>query len=196
MGDGSMDKAARRQQILNEARDVFAKRGYHAAKVDDIIKAAGIARGTFYLYFEDKRAIFDEIVDRMLTRVGMSITRVDVEQPIAAQIRENITSIVRVLLEDRSTTRILLSDARGVDPAFDRKLQSFMEEVHGLMENALRDGQELGIVRKGDARIQGVFAMGALRELLFQVVVRGWDYPEKKIVDELYALLEHGLLRV
>ena len=53
-----MGKPERRQQILTVARDVFARRGYHAAKIDDIVAAAGIARGTFYLYFEDKRAIF------------------------------------------------------------------------------------------------------------------------------------------
>ena len=191
-----MDKTARRLQILSEAREVFAKHGYHASKVDDIVAAAGVARGTFYLYFEDKRAIFEEIVDRMLTKVGMSIVRVDVERPVENQIKENIRRIVEVLLDDRSTTRILLSDARGVDPAFDRKLQAFMEEVHTLMQGSLEDGQERGIVRKGDARIQALFAMGALREMLFQVVVRGWDYPKEAIVDELYSFLEHGLLRV
>lgn len=191
-----MDKTARRLQILSEAREVFAKRGYHAAKVDDIVSAAKVARGTFYLYFEDKRAIFEEIVDRMLTKVGMSIVRVDVARPVENQIKENIRRIVEVLLEDRSTTRILLSDARGVDPAFDRKLQAFMEEVHTLMQGSLEDGQERGIVRKGDARIQALFAMGALREMLFQVVVRGWDYPQEAIVDELYSFLEHGLLSV
>src|ERR1700680_951270 len=72
-----MDKAEGRQQILTHARDVFAKRGYYAAKIDDIVAAAGIARGTFYLYFEDKRAIFEEIVDRTIARLGMSIVRVD-----------------------------------------------------------------------------------------------------------------------
>src|SRR5258708_29569637 len=113
---GRMGKPERRQQILNEARDVFARRGYHNAKIDDIVAAAGIARGTFYLYFQDKRTIFEEIVDRMLTRVGMSIVRVDVERPVENQIKENIRRIVEVLLDDRSTTRILLSDARGVDP--------------------------------------------------------------------------------
>ena len=191
-----MDKTARRQQILSEATEVFAKHGYHASKVDDIVAAAGVARGTFYLYFQDKRAIFEEIVDRMLTRVGMSIVRVDVEQPVENQIKENIRRIVEVLLDDRSTTRILLSDARGVDPAFDRKLQGFMEEVHTLMQGALEDGQQRKIVREGDARIQALFAMGALREMLFQVVVRGWDYPQEAIVEELYAFLEHGLLSV
>lgn len=192
----AMDKAARRQQILNEAREVFAKRGYHAAKVDDIVAAARIARGTFYLYFDDKRAIFEEIVDRMLTRVGMSITRVDTQKPVPDQIRDNVRRVIGVLLEDRATTKILLSDARGVDPAFDRKLQGFMEEVHTLMEHSLSDGHQLGIVAKGDARIQAVLAMGALKELLYQVVVRGWDYPEEKIVEELYAFLESGLLRL
>lgn len=190
-----MDKTARRQQILNEARDVFAKHGYHAAKVDDIVAAAGVARGTFYLYFEDKHAIFEEIVDRMLTRVSMSIAHVDVGKPVPQQIRDNVRRVIGVLLEDRATTKILLSGARGVDPAFDRKLQGFMEEVHALMEHSLEDGHGLGIVVKGDARLQAVFAMGALKELLYQVVVRGWKYPEQKIVDELYAFLEHGLLR-
>src|ERR1700727_2455048 len=88
-----MDKAERRQQILNHARDVFAKRGYYAAKIDDIVAAAGIARGTFYLYFEDKRAIFEEIVDRVFTRLGMTILRVDPADPgrnVSAKIQENI----------------------------------------------------------------------------------------------------------
>ena len=101
------------------ARDVFARRGYHAAKIDDIVAAAGIARGTFYLYFEDKRAIFEEIVDRTIARLGMTIVRVDPHDgthTVADQVRDNIRRIVRILLEDRATTKILLSDALGVDP--------------------------------------------------------------------------------
>ena len=113
-----MDKTERRQQILNHARDVFAKRGYHAAKIDDIVAAAGVARGTFYLYFEDKRGIFEEIVDRVFTRLGMTILRVDpndAARTVGEQIHENIRRIVELLLEDRATTKIMLSDAVGVD---------------------------------------------------------------------------------
>src|SRR3954470_825452 len=109
-----MGKAERRQQILAHARDVFAKKGYHAAKIDDIVSAAGVARGTFYLYFEDKRAIFEEIVDRTLARVGMTILRVDVMRPVAEQVRENMRRIISILLEDRATTKIMLSDALGI----------------------------------------------------------------------------------
>jgi AcrR family transcriptional regulator len=194
-----MDKVERRQQILNHARDVFAKRGYYAAKIDDIVAAAGIARGTFYLYFEDKRAIFEEIVDRVFTRLGMTILRVDPAdrgRSVGAQIKENIRRIVALLLEDRPTTKIMLSDAVGVDAAFDRKLLSFYDEVTTLLEQALRDGQALGVVATGDAKIYAFLTLGALKELLFQVVLREWDIPEARLVDEIYAFLRRGYLLV
>ncbi len=194
-----MDKAERRQQILNHARDVFAKRGYYAAKIDDIVSAAGIARGTFYLYFEDKRSIFEEIVDRVFTRLGMTILRVDPHDPargVGAQIHENIRRIVALLLEDRATTKIMLSDAVGIDPAFDRKLLSFYDEVATLLEQSLRDGQALGVVEAGDPKLYAYLTVGAMKELLYQVVMREWEISEETIVDEIFAFLRRGYLRV
>ncbi len=194
-----MDKTERRQQILNHARDVFAKRGYHAAKIDDIVAAAGVARGTFYLYFEDKRGIFEEIVDRVLARIGMTIQTVDPHDPnrtVADQVRENIRRIVGILLEDRATTKIFLSDAVGVDPLFDRKLQSFYDELATLLQSSLQDGQALGIVVEGDAQLYSYLTLGALKELLYQVVLRGWEQPVDLLVDAMFAFLRDGYLRV
>jgi AcrR family transcriptional regulator len=192
-------KAERRQQILNVARDVFAKRGYHTAKIEDIVAAAGIARGTFYLYFEDKRAIFEEIVDRTIARLGMSIVRVDPHdgaRTVAGQVKDQIRRIVRILLEDRATTKILLSDALGVDPTFDRKLLAFYDEMSSLLEGSLTDGQALGIVRNGDVRLMAWLTMGALKETMFQIVQRGAEYDEDKLVDGTFAYFTGGYLRV
>jgi AcrR family transcriptional regulator len=192
-------KAERRQQILSVARDVFAKRGYHAAKIEDIVAAAGVARGTFYLYFEDKRAIFEEIVDRTIARLGMSIVRVDPHdqaRSVADQVRENIRRVVRILLEDRATTKILLSDALGVDAAFDRKLLSFYDEMCNLLEESLRDGQALGVVRKGDVHLIAWLTMGALKEVMFQIVQRGAEYDEDKLVEGAFTYFAGGYLRV
>jgi AcrR family transcriptional regulator len=193
-----LEKSERRQQILLHARDVFAKHGYHAAKIDDIVAAAGVARGTFYLYFEDKRAIFEEIVDRTFARLGMAVVRVDTEHPtrsVTEQIKENIQRIVHALLEDPATTKILLSDAVGLDPAFDRKLISFYEELGNLMQSSLEDGQERGIVSQGDARMFAIMTVGAMKEIMYQVVMRGLTYPEEKIVEAIFGFLSHGYLR-
>jgi AcrR family transcriptional regulator len=191
-----MGRPERRQQILTVARDVFARRGYHAAKIDDIVAAAGVARGTFYLYFQDKRTIFEEIVDRMIARVGMAIVRVDLERDVAEQVKENIRRVVRVLLEDRATTKIVLSDALGVDPAFDRKLLSFYDEMSNLMEHSLAEGKQLGVIREGDVRLMAWLAMGSLKEVMFQIVQRGAAYDEDKLVEGTFAYFTGGALRV
>lgn len=195
----SVGKPERRQQILTLARDVFARRGYHATKIDEIVGAAGIARGTFYLYFEDKRAIFEEIVDRTIARLGLAIVRVDphdASRSVADQVRDNIRRIVRILLEDRATTKILLSDALGVDPAFDRKLLSFYDEMSSLLESSLREGQELNVVAIGDVRLMSWLLMGALKESLFQIVQRGAEYDDEKLVDGAFDFFCAGCLRV
>jgi AcrR family transcriptional regulator len=194
-----MRKAERRQKILTHARDVFARRGYHDAKIEDIVLAAGIARGTFYLYFKDKRAVFEEIVDRAFTQIGMAIVRVDPRDPartVAEQVHENTRRIVGTLLEDRATTKILLTDAVGLDPAFDRKLQSFYEVVEGLLVESLSEGQELGVVAPGDPRMFAYLILGAMKEVLYQVVRRDAAYSESKVVDGIYDFLGQGCLRV
>src|ERR1700731_274828 len=186
---GPMAKAERRLKLLNPARDVFARRGYHEAKIEDIVTAAGIARGTFYLYFEDKRTVFEEIVDRAFTQIGMAIVRVDPNdtgRTVADQVHENTRRIVGTLLEDKPTTKILLADAVGVDPAFDRKLQSFYEVVEKLLVESLREGQDLGVVAPGDARMFAYLILGAMKEILYQVVHRDAAFSEKEVVDGIY----------
>ena len=68
----------RRAAVLEAARTRFADEGYHATSIDDIIETAGIARGTFYLYFESKRAIFDELLDELFTTLASTVKRIEV----------------------------------------------------------------------------------------------------------------------
>ena len=54
-----------RQRILDAAETVFGERGYEAASIVDITRAAGVAQGTFYLYFNSKKAVFAELVGEL-----------------------------------------------------------------------------------------------------------------------------------
>ena len=56
-------RAATRQQLLNAGERVFGTKGYLSTSVADVIEAAKVARGTFYLHFESKEALFQELVD-------------------------------------------------------------------------------------------------------------------------------------
>src|ERR1700690_3120055 len=161
-----MDKAERRHLLLRAARDVFATKGYHDAKVDDITALARVAKGTFYLYFPDKRSVFSELVDLLFHRLGAAILTVDTAAEVDAQVKHNIRAIVTVLLDDPALTKILLSYATGMDPAFVAKIRSFYDGVRAILAASLTEGQRLGIVGAGDPRLYATFTVGALKEPL------------------------------
>lgn len=191
-----MDKRERRQALLLAARDVFASRGYHDAKVEDVCAAANVAKGTYYLYFKDKRAVLEELVDGLFARLGGAILRVDVERDVRAQVEHNIRAIVAVFLDDLALTRILLSYAAGLDPAFVRKIASFYEVTRTLLKNALEEGQRLGIVAAGDPEFYATLSLGGLKELLLEAASSPAPRSREDIVKKLVTFLEHGFLRV
>ncbi len=187
----------RRAQILDRARDVFAERGYHETKIDDIVARADVARGTFYLYFEDKRGIFEELVDRFFARLSQSIQRIDVRDPVRsplAQLRANLMRVFTIALDDPAMTKILLNDAAGLDAAFDRKMRAFYGALGDLIQDSLADGQKLGLVRAGDRRVLAAIGLGGLRMLLVDCVTGKLDLPPEKLTGEVMHFVARGLL--
>jgi AcrR family transcriptional regulator len=57
----------RREAILAAALDEFSSRGFEAARLEDVARRAGVAKGTIYLYFRDKENLFQELIRTMLT---------------------------------------------------------------------------------------------------------------------------------
>ena len=178
------------------ARDVFATKGYHEAKIDDIVAAAKVAKGTFYLYFPDKRSVFSELVDVLFGRLGGAILTVDPSVDVEGQVKHNIRAILAVLLEDPALTEILLSYSAGLDPAFTAKISSFYDGVKALMAASLAEGQRKGIVAPGDTKLFATFTIGALKETLLETAVAKKDRPREEIVAGLFRFLEAGYLRI
>ena len=58
------EETAKRRQIVDGAREVFLARGFDAASMGDIAKAAGVSKGTLYVYFKNKEELFDAFSGR------------------------------------------------------------------------------------------------------------------------------------
>jgi AcrR family transcriptional regulator len=191
-----MDKAERRLELLRAARDVFATKGYHDAKIDDVVAAAKVAKGTFYLYFPDKRSVFEELVDGLFAKLGAAILQVDPGEDVEAQVKHNIRAIVAVLLDDPAVTQMMMTFAAGLDPAFAKKIGSFYDGVKRLLEESLAEGQKLGIVAEGDPDLLATFTIGALKEIFIESAMARRVRPREEIVTALFVFLERGYLRV
>ena len=63
-----------RRRLLEAAEEVFSRHGYHDASIVKITEAAGVAQGTFYLYFRTKARVFEELVDDLNRRVRQAMT--------------------------------------------------------------------------------------------------------------------------
>jgi AcrR family transcriptional regulator len=191
-----VDKTARRQELLRAAREVFATKGYHDAKIDDIVAAAKVAKGTFYLYFKDKRSIFSELVDGFFMRIGGAILKVHADVDVEAQVKHNIRAIVAVLLDDPHLAQILLSYAAGLDAAFVAKIKSFYDGTKMMLREALAEGQRLGIIAEGDTALFATFTIGALKEIILEQASAERVRPREEIVGALFELLQAGYLRI
>ena len=151
-------RAERRTAVLAAARRIFADKGYHATSIDDIIEAADIARGTFYLYFESKRAIFDELLDELFTTLASTVKRIEVgpgARPPVEQMDATVDRVMQTLVENREMARILLREAVGIDDEFDAKLAQFYGRIEALIVSAVQTGQQMSLVRALRSRARG-----------------------------------------
>ncbi len=187
----------RRRELLQAARDVFVEKGFGAATVDDIAVKAGVARGTFYLYFPDKRAIFEALVDEFLSRISACVKSIELHPdapPPVEQLRANIQRVVALSLGEPTIVKLALFDATGVDPDLDEKLHGYYEALRALIAESLEIGQSLGMVRDGDRRVMVAIGLGGFKEVLVDAV-RGHIEPDADaLTEEIMRFLAGGLL--
>ncbi len=202
--DGRVSRAqrlreSRRAAVLAVARRIFSQKGYHATSIHDLIEAADIARGTFYLYFESKRAIFDELLDGLVTTLQAQVKRIEVgpeAPPPVEQMNAIVDRVLRTLLDNREMARILLREAVGIDSDFDRKLSEFYGRIEAMVMGALKTGRQLGVVRPCDAKVVARCVLGSVKEVVQWAFVEQDPPPIEmtKMGREMIAFMLKGCL--
>ena len=106
---------ARREAILAAALEEFAARGFEGARLDDVAKRAGVAKGTIYLHFRDKETLFQELIRSTLTPIVAMIEAAGkTDMPLRAVFDHLAGAFVREVLgtQRKDIVRLILSEAR------------------------------------------------------------------------------------
>ena len=175
-----MRSPERQRQILECAKQVFAERGFHAANVSHICAAAGIGRGTLYLYFENKRAVLTAILREALGRVQALMERQVAAQadaflfPAPEKVRRSaaievsarqLREILEVVFADDAMVRIILREAVGLDVDIEQLLSEIDATLISIVERGLRDALVAGYVRELDPRVAATMIVGGVEKL-------------------------------
>ena len=190
-----MDPDARRRHLLASARRVFARQGYHRTSVSDLIREAGVARGTFYNYFESKRAVFQEVLVELSHELSAAASPIDVLGDIPAQVRANFASVIRAAMAPEAA-RLLFGEAVGIDAEADAALLDLYDDATFRIADALQKGQRLGIVRDGDRQLMAELLIGMVKSPVHIATLRGEELDAESVVDEVLAMLSTGMLGV
>lgn len=189
-----MLKERRQEQVFHSAREVFSQKGFHKASISDIVQRAGIARGTFYLYFKNKRHIFYCLLESLLWELDQRIKTIELgkgKPPPLEQLRANLTRVITFSLEEPQLIQILFHHAGGLDKELDQELHNFYERVTDRIEWALKLGIEVGLVRPCDTRLVAYGVLGCMKEVMDQLASNRISALDLKAVVD--GLLEFGL---
>jgi AcrR family transcriptional regulator len=190
LDSGERAKQERRRQILSAAKAVFAEAGYHGASIHAIIERAQIARGTFYLYFESKAAVFDSILDQAMADLRARLHRIEVDAPGApppqVQLRDQVVATFEYIVNDRPLATLLLSAGHTPDVDAGERLEMFFSEVRDLLRRALETGMEIGLVRRCQSELAAAAMLGMTRGVI-ELLVRRKDAAEPVQIDDVVS---------
>lgn len=174
---------------------MFARHGYYGASVSLIVQETGVARGTFYNHFTSKRLIFAAVIDDLLEEVASVIDIIDVSKPIPPQALGNIRRVIQAVT-DPVVARLLFTEAAGIDEEGDQMLREFYRSATARIQTALERGQEFGIVRPGSVHLAAQCLLGMIKQPIFQASLEGRQVDSDALVEEVFAMLTGGVLRV
>ncbi len=126
----------KKEIIIKTATELFARKGFHATSIQDIVAESGLSVGTIYLYFANKEEIFDALLDG-----GIEILRIELFQDIdiemsnqekALRFTENIMQLIK---NHNKIVTVIFNEL-----SFQNKLQNFYQRMAGIIAERFHQG--------------------------------------------------------
>lgn len=181
-------KEARPGEIVEAALEVFAEKGFAAARLEDIAARAGVSKGALYLYFETKQDLFAAVVRQAVAPniAAVEAMAAGLDAPFADIARLIFARVAQVMKETKisAVAKMVIAESRNFPDLARIWHDDVVSRALGFLCGLIVRAQEKGEVRPGDPRIHalslvGPLVMGVLwREVMVPVGAQPFDLPE------------------
>jgi len=196
-------KEARPQELVEAALALFAEKGFAATRIDDVAARAGVTKGTVYLYFESKEALFKAVIDE-----GIVPVLVYGEQMLSGPCDDPV-QLMRCLLFGwwemigatplGAVPKLMIAEARNFPDLAAFYQQEVILRGRKLMSAALQRGIDAGVFRPVDVEVLSTLAMAPVMHLAlwkhsFEVCCGPGGSDPETYLETHFSILMNGLL--
>jgi AcrR family transcriptional regulator len=188
------EKEQKRQEIIKAAIRVFSKKGYHQTKIVDITSSLKISTGTFYLYYQNKRELFIEVIDSVFRNiVGEAAVAIKGENDFL----ERLKIRGRVFYKNYTKFSEILNQLRAELASEEQwPVEKIQKIYHGLTQPVIREIEAAvkgGIIREIDPDLLA-YALTGLIEIMSLRLSLDHKYNLENIIDFIADLAINRLL--
>lgn len=180
-----------RERILEAAVKVFATKGYHDTKVDDIVAESNTSKGSFYFYFPSKQEIFLALVDTFANLLENRLrARLQAETSGVARVDLALRVCLETFGQYRALAKIALVQATGLGHVFEEKRRAVNDRFIAFIKQNLDEAVAEGGIPALDTEVAACAWMGALNEIVLRWVYTGQPDPARALPSLRRLLLQ------
>jgi AcrR family transcriptional regulator len=178
-----------RARLLESGLQVLAERGYHATRVDDVVRSAEVSHGTFYLYFASKEELFGALARDAAEEVGTLIAGLDPVQDGDSgrrALRAWLGDFLDAYRRHGPVIRVWMENQSGDGDLRRLANQTFAEAVGSLESRVSAGGDD------SDAAVRAVALLAMIERFAYFVVSRRLEVDEERLLDTLSLVVQRG----
>ncbi|MGE7675995.1 TetR family transcriptional regulator [Lysinibacillus sp. NPDC094403] len=186
---------SKEEKIIQAAIEVFREKGIEKAKVSDIVRAAGIAQGTFYLYFPSRLSVMPAIAKDMVEKIITAIEEgVSTQKPFEQQLEEVVDVGFSITKEYGDLVALIYAGIAQTEHL--KEWENIYAPYYAWMDNFLLQAQQQGTIRASiDTSRSSKLIIGLIESAAEQVYLFDdcKDETMKFVKLELLDFLHHAL---
>ncbi len=182
-------------RIIDVSRKLFAENGFLATSTNQIISEAKVAIGTFYIYFDDKRAVYDYLLNDYSKRIRKEIQTAVKDLPTRyLKEREGLKTFIKFSLQDRLSYRIIWESMFVERQLFVDYYTSFAKVYMHQLQLAVDTGE---VDKKIDLETLAYVLMGISNFVGLQADFKDSisDDAVDQIVEQVMYILQNGMFK-
>lgn len=193
--DGQTRATNSRAIVLDSAQALIMEHGFAGLSMRELARHSGIAKGTIYHHFNDKRQIYLDVLERDIHTVRDYLLHI-VEQrgSFQAKLRMLVETYFDLQRERRLVIMSALRENATLDDDFSEIVKKYRSELLRPIGALIREGIDAGEVREVDVGLTVLSLLGILQGfVVHQLILENTDIDET-VVDHIVSLLVNGLV--